>query len=77
MISRYDSNTKKIKHFSVNSCLYPLGMVEGCAVTTIEALGSSTKGLHPIQERFFKGHASQCGNFITFLFALFYSILNG
>ena len=68
MISHYDGQEKRIRNFSVNSCLYPLGMVEGCAVTTVEALGNTSKGLHPIQERFFKGHASQCGKKIHLFF---------
>ena len=51
----------KICHFAVNACLVKLVSLHGTAITTIEGLGSVTKGLHPLQEQLFKGHGSQCG----------------
>jgi len=45
----------------VNACLAPLYSVEGCAVTTVEGLGSTRSGLHPVQSRLAKSHGSQCG----------------
>ncbi|RMX48187.1 hypothetical protein pdam_00015397 [Pocillopora damicornis] len=61
MISRYDHEMKKIKHFSANGCLMPLCAVDGMAVTTVEGIGSTKTVLHPVQERIAKSHGSQCG----------------
>lgn len=61
MISKYDHENKKIKHFSANGCLLPLCAVDGMAVTTVEGIGSTKTTLHPVQERIAKSHGSQCG----------------
>lgn len=61
MISKYDHDKKKIKHFSANGCLMPLCAVDGMAVTTVEGIGSTKTALHPVQERIAKSHGSQCG----------------
>lgn len=61
MISKYDHENKKIKHFSANGCLLPLCAVDGMAVTTVEGIGSTKTALHPVQERIAKSHGSQCG----------------
>ncbi|KAL1959974.1 hypothetical protein VTO42DRAFT_642 [Malbranchea cinnamomea] len=53
-------DTRKIRHLSVNSCLYPLVGVVGKHVITVEGLGT-TDNPHPLQERIWKLHASQCG----------------
>ena len=45
---------------AVRSCQYPLRMVEGKTVTTIEGLARDGK-LHPLQEAFAKHDALQCG----------------
>lgn len=50
-----------ISHTSINACLCPLYAVEGMHVVTVEGIGSSRKGLHPVQERIAKAHGSQCG----------------
>lgn len=42
------------------SCLLPLAMVEGAAVTTIEGLGEPTD-LHAVQRAFHERYGSQCG----------------
>ncbi|RVA41437.1 2Fe-2S iron-sulfur cluster binding domain-containing protein, partial [Mesorhizobium sp. M7A.F.Ca.US.001.01.1.1] len=34
---------------AVPSCLKPIGLVQGCAVTTIEGLSSGNQALHPLQ----------------------------
>jgi xanthine dehydrogenase iron-sulfur cluster and FAD-binding subunit A len=49
----------KITHMSVNSCLRPLAVMDGCSVTTTEGLGGPRVGYHPIQERIagFHGYA--------------------
>lgn len=61
MISKYDSHTNKIRHFSANACLAPICSLHGLAVTTVEGIGSIKHGLHPVQEKIAKSHGSQCG----------------
>ncbi|XP_049743720.1 aldehyde oxidase 3-like isoform X3 [Elephas maximus indicus] len=61
MISRYDSISKKICHFSVTACLVPICSLYGVAVTTVEGVGSIKTRIHPVQERIAKGHGTQCG----------------
>jgi len=46
---------------SVNSCLSPLLICSGWSITTVEGLGSSQAGYHPIQEALVKTGGSQCG----------------
>ena len=33
----------------------------GKHVTTVEGIGSTKTGIHPVQEALYKGHGSQCG----------------
>ena len=42
------------------SCLLPVETIEGARVETIEGL-TPAEGLHPIQEAFLEGFATQCG----------------
>ena len=42
------------------SCLLPVETIEGAKVETIEGL-TPMRGLHPIQEAFLEGFATQCG----------------
>jgi len=42
------------------SCLLPVEDVAGREVTTLEGI-TPDQGLHPIQEAFFDGYATQCG----------------
>lgn len=51
----------RVVHRSVNACLAPLASVDSCAVTTVEGIGNTRDGMHPVQERFSKMHGSQCG----------------
>jgi carbon-monoxide dehydrogenase small subunit len=44
----------------MTSCLLPVEDVEGREVTTLEGI-TPDHGLHPIQEAFFDGYATQCG----------------
>ncbi|KAK9795562.1 hypothetical protein WJX73_009750 [Symbiochloris irregularis] len=46
---------------SINSCLCPVGSLDGKAITTVEAVGNSDKGFHAIQDAFATNSASQCG----------------
>ncbi|XP_067680728.1 xanthine dehydrogenase/oxidase-like [Haliotis asinina] len=61
MVSRYNSRTDTISHYSVNACLAPVCSLHGLAVTTVEGIGSTKTRLHPVQERLAKAHGSQCG----------------
>ncbi|XP_046572351.1 LOW QUALITY PROTEIN: xanthine dehydrogenase/oxidase-like [Haliotis rubra] len=61
MVSRYNSHTDTISHYSVNACLAPVCSLHGLAVTTVEGAGSTKTRLHPVQERLAKAHGSQCG----------------
>ncbi|XP_067617387.1 LOW QUALITY PROTEIN: xanthine dehydrogenase-like [Eurosta solidaginis] len=61
MLSRFDRATNSFKHLAVNACLMPVCAMHGCAVTTIEGIGSTRTRLHPVQERLAKAHGSQCG----------------
>ena len=46
---------------ALNSCLCPLYSVNGWKITTVEGIGSSSTGYHPVQERIAQYHGSQCG----------------
>ncbi|XP_054113736.1 aldehyde oxidase 2 isoform X3 [Callithrix jacchus] len=61
MVSKHDSVSKKIRHFSVTACLMPICSLYGAAVTTVEGVGSIKTRLHPVQERIAKSHGTQCG----------------
>ena len=42
------------------SCLLPAETIEGARIETIEGL-TPAQGLHPIQQAFLEGFATQCG----------------
>jgi xanthine dehydrogenase iron-sulfur cluster and FAD-binding subunit A len=46
---------------SVNACIRPILSCDGAAITTTEGIGSSKKGLHPVQERIAACNGTQCG----------------
>ncbi|CAM6125267.1 unnamed protein product [Calypogeia fissa] len=48
-------------HRPVNSCLRPLCSVDGMTVTTVEGVGNTKTGLHPVQEQLVKANGTQCG----------------
>ncbi|GES65214.1 xanthine dehydrogenase [Aspergillus terreus] len=58
--TRDQRQPRRIRHFAVNACLYPLVGVVGKHVITVEGLGS-VEHPHPLQERLGKLHGSQCG----------------
>lgn len=74
MVSYYDEKLKKCLHYAINACLAPLYSVEGMHVITVEGVGNSKGGLHPIQESLARSHGSQCGfctpGFIMSMYAL-------
>lgn len=51
---------RRIKHISINACLFPLLGCEGKHIITVEGIGSVASP-HPLQERMSKMHGSQCG----------------
>ena len=59
---------------AVNSCIIPIGLLDGAHVVTVEALASS-EGLSEIQEQMVKHQGGQCGfctpGFVMALTALF------
>ncbi|XP_033732048.1 xanthine dehydrogenase/oxidase-like [Pecten maximus] len=61
MVSYINITTKKIRNVSVNACLVPICYLHGMAVTTVEGIGSTRKGLHPIQKSLVESHGLQCG----------------
>jgi carbon-monoxide dehydrogenase small subunit len=44
----------------VNSCLVPVGQVQGASIVTIEGLASGGE-LHPVQKSFLRHGGAQCG----------------
>lgn len=75
MVSRRDpSRPDAVQHRSINACLAPLYSVAGCHVITVEGIGSTKRGLHPVQARLAKAHGSQCGfctpGFVMSMYAL-------
>ncbi|XP_046575197.1 xanthine dehydrogenase/oxidase-like [Haliotis rubra] len=61
MVSRYDRREKTIRHMAVNACLLPLCSLHNMAVTTVEGVGDTRRGLHKIQESLAQAHGIQCG----------------
>ncbi|XP_048242207.1 xanthine dehydrogenase-like [Haliotis rufescens] len=57
----YDPITKAVQTYTVHSCLVPLYTCDGMQVTTIEGLGNTMDGLHPLQDRLAQYNGSQCG----------------
>ncbi|XP_076048889.1 uncharacterized protein LOC143029787 [Oratosquilla oratoria] len=56
-----DPHTGDNKAYSVNACQTELHGCQGWAVTTVEGLGNTRDGLHPIQEHLVKNSGTQCG----------------
>eukprot|EP00117_Sycon_ciliatum_P035268 scpid10358/ scgid2472/ Xanthine dehydrogenase/oxidase; Xanthine dehydrogenase; Xanthine oxidase; Xanthine oxidoreductase len=61
MISQCSPHDQKVRHQAINACLVPICAVDGCAVVTVEGIGSTKTRLHAVQERISKCHGSQCG----------------
>jgi xanthine dehydrogenase iron-sulfur cluster and FAD-binding subunit A len=50
-----------LEEITINACTTPLVSVHGAHLTTVEGVGGTRDGLHPVQERLYKCHGSQCG----------------
>ncbi len=61
VVSQRDPRTGRLVDRAENACLRPLCSLEGRAVTTVEGVGSTGAGLHPVQERLVAANGSQCG----------------
>lgn len=74
LVSRSRPWQEGIEHKSINACLCPLYSIIGCHVITVEGIGSTKSGLHPVQKRIAKAHGSQCGfctpGFVMSMYAL-------
>lgn len=74
MVSCVDPRSKEIVHRAVTACICPLYSVEGMHVVTVEGIGSTMKGLHPLQKSLANSHGTQCGycspGFIMSIYAL-------
>ncbi|BFZ04909.1 hypothetical protein BsWGS_07948 [Bradybaena similaris] len=56
-----DPLTSKPRLYTINSCCLQLYTCDGLEITTIEGLGDTRDGLHPIQDRLAKFDGAQCG----------------
>ena len=54
-------NSGNLTWRSVNACIVFMGMLEGCAVITVEGLNGPKSELHPCQKALIDFHGSQCG----------------
>ena len=67
----------RLAYEPINSCILPLGAVDGADVVAIEDIASAGGGLHPVQQQMVEKHGSQCGyctpGFVMSLFTLFHA----
>ena len=59
LIRRPDDTTHAMQ--AVNGCILFMPMIEGCVITTVEGIASSTGALHPVQQAIIDHHGAQCG----------------
>lgn len=71
--STYDTDTGRIDHAAINSCLRPLASLDGTSITTIESISCNEVGCN-IERNMVKYCGSQCGycspGFVTTMFSL-------
>ncbi|CAF0832214.1 unnamed protein product [Didymodactylos carnosus] len=61
MVSDYDHRLSKVIHRAINACLAPICSMDGFHIITVEGIGNTKQGIHPIQERIAEFYGSQCG----------------
>eukprot|EP00163_Fabomonas_tropica_P002932 TRINITY_DN123_c0_g2_i2.p1 TRINITY_DN123_c0_g2~~TRINITY_DN123_c0_g2_i2.p1 ORF type:complete len:1383 (+),score=290.83 TRINITY_DN123_c0_g2_i2:369-4517(+) len=73
-VSKWDPLENRVVTRALASCMFPLPLVDGCSVTTVEGVGSKAGGVHAIQESIAHSHGTQCGycspGYVVSLFAL-------
>lgn len=60
-LCHWDAEKAAPVYKSVNACLAPLYSVVGMHIVTVEGIGSTRSGLHPVQQKLACAHGSQCG----------------
>ncbi|WP_224371836.1 molybdopterin cofactor-binding domain-containing protein [Hyalangium versicolor] len=60
-LTTWDPGTDSLTSRPINSCLRPVCLLDGQAVTTVEGIGNVRDGLHPVQYEVGACNASQCG----------------
>jgi len=60
ILTRFDPASQRLVHRAVNSCLYPVCACHGCAITTVEGIGS-VSAMSAMQKALADNHGSQCG----------------
>ncbi|KAJ3639854.1 hypothetical protein Zmor_003189 [Zophobas morio] len=61
VLQNKDPITQKDVFLAVNSCLIPLLSCNGWKIFTIEGIGNSVEGFHPLQEVLARFNGTQCG----------------
>jgi xanthine dehydrogenase/oxidase len=61
LVTRIDPNTEQVVERAVNACLHPLCSLDGAAVTTVEATGSTRTTLSAVQKAMVTEAGTQCG----------------
>jgi xanthine dehydrogenase small subunit len=74
-VIRHDAEGQP-RYETINSCLLPLGCVDGHSVITVEGLAEPNGALHPVQKAMVERGGSQCGyctpGFVVSLFCEYY-----
>ena len=60
-LTTWDEATDTLTSRAVNSCLRPICLLDGQAITTTEGIGNLRQGLHPAQYEIAACNGSQCG----------------
>ena len=75
-VGRHDGHGG-VTYQPMNSCILPLGTIDGAEIVTVEDLASASDRLHPVQRALVDAHASQCGfctpGFVMSLFTLYHA----
>jgi xanthine dehydrogenase/oxidase len=60
-LTTWDEQTDSLVSRPINSCLRPICLLDGQAITTVEGIGNVRDGLHPVQYEIAACNGSQCG----------------
>jgi xanthine dehydrogenase/oxidase len=60
-LTTWDEATDTLTSRPVNSCLRPICLLDGQAITTTEGIGNVRDGVHPVQYEIAACNGSQCG----------------